>query len=103
MRAARLKRLITRIVPMNPFAPTPPDWAVQAQHAHAFCCPRCLAKAATAEDVWLNRRSPVYIDAFNRKWQEFYLCHCGQAWWAWSSDRPPSELNSPAETSEEQL
>jgi len=45
-----------------------------------------------AQKVWINRRSPVYTENSKRKWQEFYQCQCGSVWWAWSSDRPPSEL-----------
>ncbi|MFH7030348.1 MAG: hypothetical protein ACHBN1_34585 [Heteroscytonema crispum UTEX LB 1556] len=29
-----------------------------------------------------------------RKWQEFYQCHCGTVWWAWSSDRPTTDFKS---------
>jgi hypothetical protein len=45
-----------------------------------------------AEKVWINRRSPVFTEDHRRKWQEFYQCGCGSVWWAWSSDRPPSDL-----------
>jgi hypothetical protein len=31
------------------------------------------------------------MENHRRKWQEFYQCHCGCVWWAWSSDRPPSD------------
>jgi hypothetical protein len=27
-----------------------------------------------------------------RKWQEFYQCQCGTAWWGWSDDRAPNEF-----------
>ncbi|MGB3268076.1 MAG: hypothetical protein WBA89_29505, partial [Microcoleus sp.] len=54
-----------------------------------------------AREVWINRRSPVYSEFQRRKWQEFYRCQCGGVWWAWSSDRPPSELVRPDESSNE--
>jgi hypothetical protein len=47
-----------------------------------------------AEKVWINRRSPVFTEEHRKKWQEFYLCTCGVSWWAWSSDRPPTDLKS---------
>ncbi|CAA9571552.1 hypothetical protein AVDCRST_MAG81-1804 [uncultured Synechococcales cyanobacterium] len=76
---------------MDAFDPTPPDWTNSAIHAYGFCCPTCQASPAGAQQVWLNRRSPVFIDsAYRKKWQEFYQCQCGRVWWAWSSDRPPS-------------
>ncbi|QYX32667.1 hypothetical protein [Sphaerospermopsis torques-reginae] len=78
---------------MDAFAPTPPEWTDQAVHAYEFCCPKCHSSSREAVQVWLNRRSPVTTPENRRKWQEFYLCHCGCAWWAWSSDRkPPSKL-----------
>lgn len=85
---------------MNPFSLEPPAWTQPAQHATQFCCPRCHEPAAAATEVWLNRRSPVYLETTERsflrppqrKWQEFYLCTCGFAWWAWSNDRPPTTL-----------
>lgn len=77
---------------MNPFAPLPPEWTATARHAQPCYCPNCQADCITAVEVWLNRRSPVYTETHQRKWQEFYLCSCGQAWWFWSSDRPPSNL-----------
>jgi hypothetical protein len=80
---------------MDPFSFTPPDWTEKATHAIAFCCPRCQALPATAQRVWINRRSPVTGEDQRRKWQEFYQCECGQAWWAWSSDRPPSRFPTP--------
>lgn len=45
-----------------------------------------------AERVWVNRRSPVLTENYHRKWQEFYQCQCGCVWWAWSDERPPSDL-----------
>ncbi len=83
---------------MNPFDPTPPDWTVTASHAIYFQCPRCQLSSAQAEAVWINRRSPVYNEMQQRKWQEFYHCKCGAPWWAWSSDRPPSKLIRQDET-----
>ena len=77
---------------MNPFDPIPPEWVTKAIHARQFCCPTCQAASAAATQVWINRRSPVFDQAHRRKWQEFYECQCGCAWWAWSSDRPPSKL-----------
>ncbi|MGF1515998.1 MAG: hypothetical protein ACFB5Z_20195 [Elainellaceae cyanobacterium] len=79
---------------MDAFAPTPPDWAQEAVHARQFCCPRCDAASQAAIAVWLNRRSPVYTFDRQRKWQEFYRCECGAAWWAWSSDRPPTKATT---------
>jgi len=79
---------------MDAFAPVPPEWTHQAVHAYKFCCPRCGANSRDAEQVWLNRRSPVMTEDYRRKWQEFYQCQCGYAWWAWSQDRPPSELSA---------
>ncbi|MGL5033609.1 MAG: hypothetical protein ACRC6M_07385 [Microcystaceae cyanobacterium] len=78
---------------MEAFSFTPPDWTENAIHAHEFHCPRCRETARKAKGVWINRRSPVTGEDFRRKWQEFYNCECGQAWWGWSSDRPPSDLN----------
>ncbi|MEC4803042.1 MAG: hypothetical protein SAJ12_17185 [Jaaginema sp. PMC 1079.18] len=77
---------------MDAFQPTPPEWTKKAKHALRFCCPTCGASAYNAQRVWLNRRSPVMSEDYQRKWQEFYDCECGMAWWAWSSDRPPSDL-----------
>ncbi|NJK40657.1 MAG: hypothetical protein HC934_03485 [Acaryochloridaceae cyanobacterium SU_2_1] len=77
---------------MNAFDPTPPPWSAAATHARQFCCPSCQATCFTATDVWINRRAPVMTEEHQRKWQEFYACPCGQAWWAWSSDRPPSPI-----------
>ena len=78
---------------MNAFDPTPPDWTNSADHARLFRCPACQASCLEAQQVWINRRAPVITEHYQRKWQEFYECHCGQAWWAWSSDRPPSNLH----------
>jgi hypothetical protein len=78
---------------MNAFDPAPPRWTQTSVHAHHFGCPQCQASCLEAEQVWINRRAPVVNDKFQRQWQEFYQCHCGQAWWAWSCDRPPSELS----------
>ncbi|EKQ70678.1 hypothetical protein OsccyDRAFT_0980 [Leptolyngbyaceae cyanobacterium JSC-12] len=77
---------------MEAFDPTPPIWSEKAIHASEFCCPACRASSKVATRVWINRRSPVFTEDHRRKWQEFYLCECQQAWWAWSSDRPPSDL-----------
>ncbi len=81
---------------MEAFDPTAPDWTKAALHARPFGCPSCNGTPAAAERVWLNRRAPVTVSEnvadYRRKWQEFYLCGCGQAWWAWSTDRPPSEV-----------
>jgi hypothetical protein len=77
---------------MDPFSHTPPDWVESAIHASQFCCPQCQAACTESISVWINRFSPVYTADNRRKWQEFYQCHCRQAWWAWSSDRPPSPL-----------
>jgi hypothetical protein len=76
---------------MDAFAVNPPEWTTTAVHALIFCCPNCKATAASAQNVWLNRRAPVSIGNY-RKWQEFYWCECNTVWWAWSSDRPPSDL-----------
>ncbi|NEO26108.1 MAG: hypothetical protein F6K03_04230 [Kamptonema sp. SIO4C4] len=77
---------------MEAFDPTPPNWTESATHALQFFCPRCGASTFEAQRVWINRRAPVISEDYHRKWQEFYQCDCGQVWWAWSSDRPPSEL-----------
>lgn len=77
---------------MDAFAPAPPDWTLPAVHALRFCCPTCDAPPSEAKQVWLNRRSPVLTENYRRKWQEFYACHCDCVWWAWSDERPPSEL-----------
>ncbi len=73
------------------FSPTPPQWAKTAIHAVPFCCPKCQNSSHQATKVWLNRYSPVLMENYRRKWQEFYLCECGQSWWAWSNDRQPTE------------
>ncbi|MBE9032156.1 hypothetical protein IQ266_20670 [filamentous cyanobacterium LEGE 11480] len=77
---------------MNPFDRTPPEWTKKAVHALEFFCPTCRQSSLAAEQVWMNRRSPVYGHDRQRKWQEFYHCQCGCDWWAWSSDRPPNEF-----------
>ncbi|MDX1978500.1 MAG: hypothetical protein SFT94_12580 [Pseudanabaenaceae cyanobacterium bins.68] len=74
------------------FSPLPPAWTRAAIHAHLLACPQCQRAAAEAVGVWLNRSAPVYDLNHRRQWQEFYQCSCGCAWWAWSSDRPPSQL-----------
>ncbi|NJR64570.1 MAG: hypothetical protein HC772_03355 [Leptolyngbyaceae cyanobacterium CRU_2_3] len=80
---------------MDAFAPNPPDWTESAVHAHEFCCPTCRAVSLEAEQVWINRRSPVFTEDHRRKWQEFYRCQCGTVWWGWSGDRPPTTLKKP--------
>ncbi|TAF54309.1 MAG: hypothetical protein EAZ61_06025 [Oscillatoriales cyanobacterium] len=75
---------------MDAFSPTPPAWTETATHVVNFACPRCGASSREASQVWLNRRSPVYGADLERKWQEFYQCSCECAWWAWSTDRPPT-------------
>ncbi|MGF1492900.1 MAG: hypothetical protein ACFBSC_10705 [Microcoleaceae cyanobacterium] len=77
---------------MDAFQPISPEWTTEATHANQFCCPQCGASSRSAQQVWINRRSPVYIENQKRKWQEFYKCECGCPWWAWSNDRPPSDL-----------
>ncbi|CAN1212049.1 hypothetical protein TUMEXPCC7403_17720 [Tumidithrix helvetica PCC 7403] len=78
---------------MDAFEPISPDWTQKATHAQNFCCPRCGRLPSQAKSVWINRRSPVYTENHRRKWQEFYACECDAVWWAWSSDRPPSEFS----------
>lgn len=80
---------------MDAFATHPPEWTNSAIHSFTFTCPQCHASSREAVNVWLNRRSPVITYDYRRKWQEFYYCHCGCAWWAWSTDRPPSSLIKP--------
>ena len=80
---------------MDAFAPMPPDWTEKAVHALDVCCPSCRTPIAEAQQVWINRRSPIYTEDHRRKWQEFYFCPCGTAWWMWSSDRPPTDLKKP--------
>jgi hypothetical protein len=77
---------------MEAFSPTPPDWREIATHADGFCCPDCHANSTAATAAWIDRRSPVFIENRKRKWQEFYLCQCGKAWWGWSNDRTPNEF-----------
>ncbi|NJP08238.1 MAG: hypothetical protein HC866_01150 [Leptolyngbyaceae cyanobacterium RU_5_1] len=77
---------------MEAFDLNPPEWTQPAVHAAEFCCPNCRATSKDTTRVWINRRSPVFTEDHRRKWQEFYLCECEYVWWAWSSDRPPSEL-----------
>ncbi|MEM6425354.1 MAG: hypothetical protein AAF728_09375 [Cyanobacteria bacterium P01_D01_bin.128] len=78
---------------MDAFSPVPPVWTEVAKHAYQFCCPACGASSQQAQAVWINRRSPVYTEGHRRKWQEFYQCECGSVWWAWSSDRPPTDFS----------
>lgn len=77
---------------MEAFDLTPPEWTSHAVHAYQFCCPKCKSDSRSAKRVWINRRAPVYTEDHRRKWQEFYLCQCDVVWWAWSNDRPPSDL-----------
>lgn len=79
---------------MDAFSYQPPKWIETATHSLQFGCPRCGQGGANAERVWINRAAPVTTANYRRKWQEFYLCECGQGWWAWSSDRPPAYKNS---------
>lgn len=79
---------------MEAFSLKPPQWTENAVHAVGFDCPKCHEKPHKAEKVWINRRSPVMTEDYRRKWQEFYLCECQKAWWAWSSDRPSSEFTA---------
>ena len=60
----------------------------------SFVVPLAAPLAAKQKKVWINKRAPVFTPDHRRKWQEFYQCHCGCVWWAWSSDRPPSNLSS---------
>jgi hypothetical protein len=84
---------ITLYIYMDAFDPKPPEWTNQAVHAYQFHCPKCHASSREAINVWLNRRSPVTTVDRRRKWQEFYHCHCSFVWWAWSNDRPPTDLS----------
>ena len=77
---------------MEAFSPNSPDWTKTAIHALEFCCPNCRSSPIKAKKVWINRYAPVVSDDYRRKWQEFYQCECDKVWWAWNSDRPPSEL-----------
>ncbi|NJN49007.1 MAG: hypothetical protein HC805_03450 [Alkalinema sp. RL_2_19] len=88
---------------MNPFDRTPPEWTKDAVHALVFACPTCKQSVVEAEQVWLNRSSPVYGHDRRRKWQEFYHCQCGASWWAWSSDRPPNEYADRQQQSVDEL
>jgi len=82
---------------IDAFMTEAPSWTQSAVHVQTFSCPACQAGPGAAEAVWINRRSPVYAPEQRRKWQEFYHCGCGQAWWAWSNDRPPSDLQPQSE------
>jgi hypothetical protein len=84
---------ITLYIQMDAFDPNPPEWTNQAVHAHQFHCPQCHATSREAVGVWINRRSPVTSANRGRYLQEFYHCHCDYAWWAWSKDRPPTNLS----------
>lgn len=78
---------------MDAFSPVPPAWIEHAVHALTFRCPHCGESVTKSQKVWLNRRAPVLGTNNRRKFQEFYQCgECGGSWWAWSSDRPPSDL-----------
>lgn len=77
---------------MDAFNPTPPAWTKKALHAIQFCCPNCRTAPNRAQQAWINRQAPVLTENYQRKWQEFYYCECDTVWWAWSSDRPPSDL-----------
>jgi hypothetical protein len=77
---------------MDAFSPDSPAWTTAATHALQFACPQCGASEKEAVEVWLNRSAPVLTEERRRKWQEFYNCSCGKAWWAWSNDRPPNEF-----------
>ena len=77
---------------MEAFSPTPPDWTKIATHAQGFCCPNCRASSTAATSAWINRRSPIFVENRKRKWQEFYNCECGTAWWGWSDERTPNEF-----------
>jgi hypothetical protein len=77
---------------MEAFSPTPPNWTELATHAQGFCCPNCSSGSTAATAAWINRRSPILLENRKRKWQEFYNCECGTAWWGWSDDRTPNEF-----------
>ncbi|BAZ15904.1 hypothetical protein NIES4071_77770 [Calothrix sp. NIES-4071] len=85
---------------MEAFAFIPPEWTNEAIHAYDFCCPKCHSSSLEATKVWINRRAPVTTENYRRKWQEFYKCQCGGVWWAWSNDRPPTNLKKPDELNE---
>jgi hypothetical protein len=72
---------------MEAFSRIAPEWTHNAVHAMNFRCPHCDASSRETKRVWLNRYAPVTTENRIRKWQEFYLCECNQAWWGWSSDR----------------
>lgn len=76
---------------MDAFSLTPPPWTRNATHGFRFSCPKCQASPNQALSVWLNRRSPVVSEDGTRRWQEFYQCDCGQAWWAWNNERPKQD------------
>ncbi len=87
---------------MDAFSLFPPDWIKNAVHAQPFGCPVCEKGSREAQQVWLNRRAPVFTEARKRKYQEFYQCECNTVWWGWSSDRPPLDLGkSDSEQSEQ--
>ncbi|MBR8832211.1 MAG: hypothetical protein N5P05_000727 [Chroococcopsis gigantea SAG 12.99] len=77
---------------MDAFSLSPPQWTENSVHSTGFHCPHCGLNPAKAKAAWLNRRAPVTGNDGRRKWQEFYLCECDKAWWAWSDDRPPTNL-----------
>lgn len=79
---------------MDAFEPVSPAWTQTAVHSFSFSCPTCHKSSKEADRVWINRRSPVFTEDYRKKWQEFYHCQCGQVWWAWSNERPPSELGN---------
>ncbi len=85
---------------MEAFAFLPPEWTSEAIHAYDFCCPKCHSSSLEATQVWINRRAPVTTENYKRKWQEFYHCQCGAVWWAWSNDRPPTNLKKPDDLDE---
>ena len=78
---------------MDAFLPVAPPWTESAVHAVGFRCPTCGEPPGKAKRVWLNRRSPVFMENYKRKWQEFYDCECGCVWWGWSNERPPNGLS----------
>jgi hypothetical protein len=84
---------------MEAFSAIPPEWRETALHATEFCCPQCRAQSKEANGVWIDRSSPVMKEG-RRQWQEFYLCHCGTSWWAWSTDRPPNEFSDRSQPSD---
>jgi hypothetical protein len=88
---SNLFKIFTFYIHMDAFSSIPPEWTKTATHALEFNCPNCRATAVEAKSAWINRSAPVTDYNLRRKWQEFYQCQCGTAWWAWSSDRPSSE------------